>query len=429
MIDPKILRNDFDRVLKLLETRSIPSNLSDWPRLDQSKRALIAEGEKLRADKNRLGPEIAKAKKLGEEGESEKLTVLLTELKKSSEREAEIAQELSTIEQQILDIELMIPNIPDQSVPIGRSEEENRVEKIWGDKRDFDFEPKPHWEIGENLGILNFEQARKLSGARFVVYHGFGAKLERALINFMLDCHAEKGYQEVMPPLLVREETMIGSGQFPKFKDQSFKTGDFEPQLFLVPTSEVALCNLHSEEIIDRAKLPLYYTSFTPCFRSEAGSHGRDVRGLIRMHQFNKVELVKICEPDKSFEEHEKMVLDAESILEKLNLPYRRITLCTGDMGLAAMKTYDLEVWLPSQSTYREISSVSNVGDFQSRRTKTRFRSGEKDKPEFVHMLNGSGLAVGRTLLAILENYQQKDGSVIVPEVLRPYLNGLEVIK
>ena len=422
MIDPRLLRQEFSRINEVLATRGLPENIGDWPKLDSRRRELIGEVEALRGTKNRLGPEIAKSKKEGKD-----VSALFTELKASGKREEQINSELNKIEIDLLAIEQVIPNVPDSSVPVGTTSDDNREEKKWGQIRKFDFEPKPHWDLGENLGILNFEQARKLSGARFAVYCGDGARLERALINFMLEHHHQRGYVEIIPPLLVREETMVGSGQLPKFRAEAFKTAEFDPQLFLVPTSEVALCNLHADEILDEAQLPLYYTSYTPCFRAEAGSHGRDVRGLIRLHQFNKVELVKICSAETSFDELEKLTSDAESILEALNLPYRRITLCTGDMGIAAAKTYDLEVWLPGQGGYREISSCSNTTDFQARRSKTRYRTAG-GKAQLAHMLNGSGLAVGRTFLAILENYQEPDGSIVIPEVLRPYLNGQDRI-
>lgn len=419
MIDPKFLRQDFALTVERLATRNAPANIEAWPALDESRRALLREVEELRANKNKLGPEIAKVKKSG--GDASSLT---SELKKSGEREKEIEESLSRIEAELSDIELTIPNLPHESIPIGSSEAENRVEKVWGEKPEFSFTPKPHWEIGEALGILDFERASKLSGARFSLMLGQGAKLERALISFMLDLHTAKGYQEVLPPYMVRREAMVGSGQLPKFEDQAFKTADTERQMYLIPTSEVALCNLHADEILEAAELPIYYTAYSPCFRAEAGSHGRDVRGLIRLHQFNKVELVKLTTAESSFEELEKLTLDAEAVLEALGLCYRRVTLCSGDMGIAAAKTYDLEVWLPGLNAFREISSCSNTTDYQARRNKTRYRAGAGAKAEYVHILNGSGLAVGRTLLAVLENYQQADGSVVVPEVLRPYFGG-----
>lgn len=423
MIDSKLLRQDFEGTKERLKTRGIPASFDSWKELDEKRRSLLQAVEELRSQKNRLGPQIAKAKKEGQD-----VSALTTELKASGEREKDIESQLQQIEGDLTGIELVTPNLPHESIPIGTSEESNRVEKHWGEKPSFAFQPKPHWEVGESLGILDFERAAKLSGSRFAVMMGEGARLERALINFMLEHHRARGYVEVFPPLMVRRETMVGSGQLPKFEDQAFKTAEFDPQLFLVPTSEVALCNLHADEILEAEQLPIYYTSFTPCFRAEAGSHGRDVRGLIRLHQFNKVELVKITSAETSFEELEKLTGDAESILEALGLAYRRVTLCSGDMGIAAAKTYDLEVWLPGLDCYREISSCSNTTDYQSRRTKTRYRPTAGAKPQLVHMLNGSGLAVGRTLVAILENYQQADGTVIVPEVLRPYF-GDSVIR
>ena len=419
MIDARLLREDFQGIKEKLKTRNLPSNFDSFSEFDRLRRQLLSEVEGLRANKNKLGPQIAKAKKDGSD-----VSALLEDLKKSSEREAQLGTEITQVEKQLDDLLLVTPNIPHESVPIGVGEAENRLEKQVGEKPKFTFTPKPHWDIAEQLGIVDFETAGKLSGARFALYKGDGARLERALINFMLEHHHARGYQEIIPPLMVRAETMIGSGQLPKFEDQLFKTADPDRTLYLIPTSEVALCNLHIDEILEADKLPLYYTAYTPCFRAEAGSHGRDVRGLIRLHQFNKVELVKITSPDTSFEELEKLTADAESILEALGLAYRRMTLSSGDMGLAAAKTYDLEVWLPGLDSYREISSCSNTTDYQSRRTRTRFRRTASDKPEFVHMLNGSGLAVGRTFLAILENYQHADGSVTIPEVLRPYMNG-----
>ncbi len=318
MIDPRLLRQEFAKTTELLATRGLPSNIGDWPKLDSRRRELIGEVEAIRGNKNKLGPEIAKAKKEGKD-----VSDLFAQLKTSGEREEQINSELAQIETDLLAIEQVIPNVPDSSVPVGTSSDDNRIEKTWGSPRQFDFEPKPHWDIGEGLGILNFEQARKLSGARFAVYRGDGARLERALINFMLEHHRQRGYTEIIPPLLVREETMVGSGQLPKFRAEAFKTAEFDPQLFLVPTSEVALCNLHADEILEEGELPIYYTSYTPCFRAEAGSHGRDVRGLIRLHQFNKVELVKFTRPEASYDELERLTEDAEEILKRLGLHYR----------------------------------------------------------------------------------------------------------
>jgi seryl-tRNA synthetase len=424
MIDPKLLREQFSFIKEQLKTRGLPENIDLWPELDSRRRTLIGEFEGIRAEKNRLGPMIANAKK-----NKSDVSELLSSMKAVGEREKELQVQIDEIESKLIDIELLIPNLPHESVPIGDAEESNRIEKEWGNKPSFSFQPKAHWDIAESLGILDFETAAKLSGARFVVYKADGARLERALINFMLEHNRERGYTEIIPPLMVRRDTMIGSGQLPKFEQELFKTQDVSPQLFLIPTSEVALCNLHRDEILSEERLPISYTSYTPCFRAEAGSHGKDVRGLIRLHQFNKVELVKITSAESSFEELEKLTSDAESILEELGLAYRRVTLSTGDMGIAASKTYDLEVWLPGLGCYREISSCSNTCSFQSRRTKTRYKSAGSSKTTFVHMLNGSGLAVGRTLVAILENYQEQDGSVIIPKPLRAYMNGQEIIK
>ena len=424
MIDPKLLRDEFEATKARLEARGLPEGFEKIPSLDESRRKLLQEVESLRAKKNKLNPEIAKAKKEGSDVEH-----LFKELKESSQREKELNAEIDSVEKELRAVELVIPNLPEADVPEGADESANRLEKEWGEKPSLNFEPKNHWDVGESLGILDFETAAKISGARFAVYRGDGARLERALISYMLDCHRDSGYEEIFPPYMVRAETMQGSGQLPKFEEDLFKLSRTEIDMYLIPTSEVVLCNMHAGEILAAEDLPKYYTAYTPCFRAEAGSHGRDVRGLIRLHQFNKVELVKLTKPEDSLEELEKLTSNAEKILESLNLPYRRMTLCTGDMGLAASKTYDLEVWLPGADAYREISSCSTTNDFQGRRTKTRFRRTPKDKPEFVHMLNGSGLAVGRTLVAILENYQQEDGSVIIPEVLRPYMAGQEKIE
>ena len=424
MIDPKLLREDFDAASARLQTRGLPENFAMWPDLDRKRRQLLQRVEEIRANKHSLGPEIARAKKQGTDCDK-----LISDLQESSRLEKELGDELAQVEKSLESIELITPNLPDESVPIGKDETANQVVLEWGDKPQLEFTPMPHWEIGERLGILDFERAAKLSGARFAVYLGDGARLERALINFMLEEHAKKGYKEVIPPLLVRQSTMVGSGQLPKFEADAFKTTGQDEVLYLIPTSEVALCNLHSGEILDGQQLPLYYTAYSPCFRSEAGSYGKDVRGLIRLHQFNKVELVKICSEETSYDELEKLAGDAESILQKLDLCYRKVVLSSGDMGIASAKTYDLEVWLPGQGCYREISSCSNTTDYQARRTKTRYRKAKGEKPRLVHMLNGSGLAVGRTLVAVLENYQQADGSVVIPPVLRPYMGGQDVIR
>ncbi|HKZ56536.1 MAG TPA: serine--tRNA ligase, partial [Thermodesulfovibrionales bacterium] len=321
---------------------------------------------------------------------------------------------------------LNMPNIPHESVPVGRDETENAEIRKWGEPRQFDFEPMNHWDIGEILEIIDFERASKIAGARFAIMKGMGARLERALMNFMLDLNTSKGYKEIFPPIIVNRDSMIGTGQLPKFVHELFTIAD--PEFYLIPTAEVPVTNIHRNEILREEDLPIYYTAYTPCFRREAGSYGKDVRGLIRQHQFNKVELVKFVKPEDSFHELESLTRDAEDILQKLGLPYRVVSLCTGDLGFAASKTYDIEVWLPGQQRYREISSCSNFTDFQARRASIRFKKEGKKGTEFVHTLNGSGLAIGRTLIAILENYQQKDGSVVVPEALRSYM-GIEVIK
>ena len=335
---------------------------------------------------------------------------------------------LAEIEAKFKRFMLTLPNLPNPSVQIGKNENDNREVRCWGEPPKFDFEPKNHWDIGEELAILDFTRAAKIAGARFAVYRDAGARLERALINFMLDLHtSENGYKEMLPPALVNRTSLIGTGQLPKFEEDLFHLapGDY----FLIPTAEVPLTNLHRDEMLERDELPIKYVAYTPCFRSEAGSYGKDVRGLIRLHQFNKVEMVKFCEPETSYEELESMVRNAEEVLKRLKLPYRVVELCTGDMGFASAKTYDLEVWLPGQNAYREISSCSNCEDFQARRANIRYRKEKKGRPLFVHTLNGSGLAVGRTLVALLENYQQKDGSVVIPDALRPYMGGLGQIR
>jgi len=337
-------------------------------------------------------------------------------------------EELKKVEDELEFKLSLIPNIPHESVPFGVDDTENVVVKRWGDIPEFSFEPKPHWEIGEALGILDFERAGKITGSRFVVYWNEGALLERALINFMLDLHIKKhGYKEVLPPFIVNERALFGTGQLPKFKIDLFKLEEWD--YYLVPTAEVPVTNLHQDEILPEEVLPLYYVAYTPCFRSEAGSYGKDVRGIIRQHQFNKVELVKFTTPETSYEELESLLLDAEEVLQLLELPYRVVVLCTGDLGFAAAKTYDIEVWAPGQNRFVEISSCSNFEDFQARRANIRYRPKGGGKPRFVHTLNGSGLAIGRTVMAILENYQQEDGSVVIPKVLRPYMGGLEIIK
>ncbi|HEU4344537.1 MAG TPA: serine--tRNA ligase, partial [Candidatus Binatia bacterium] len=386
---------------------------------DRERRDALAHIERLKENKNRLSGEIGKIKKGGGDA-----SALMREVEEVAAAIREGEGPLALIEQRFEQFMLRLPNLPHPSVPVGRDARANKEIRLWGVPPKFDFQPKNHWDIGEELGILDFARAAKLAGARFALYKGAGAQLERALINFMLDLHSrEHGYKEMLPPALVNRAALTGTGQLPKFEEDLFRTADLD--LFLIPTAEVPLTNIHREEMLEIEELPIHYVAYTPCFRREAGSYGQDVRGLIRQHQFNKVELVKLAEPETSYAELEKMVQDAEAVLRRLELPYRVVELCTGDMGFAAAKTYDLEVWLPGQAMYREISSCSNCEDFQARRAQIRYRKEKKGRPLFVHTLNGSGLAVGRTLVAVLENYQQTDGSVIIPAALRPYMGGL----
>jgi seryl-tRNA synthetase len=422
MLDVKFLRDDLTRVKERLATRGTEIDWDEFVYIDQQRRDTLARIEKLKERKNRLSGEIGKVKKSGGDA-----TVLMREVEEVSETIRKGEEPLAEIEARFEKFMLTVPNLPEPSVPVGRSAAENREVRRWGDPPQFDFPAKNHWDIGEELGILDFTRAAKIAGARFALYKDAGARLERALINFMLDLHTQKhGYREVLPPFLVNRDAMTGTGQLPNLEEDLFRIES--PEYFLVPTAEVPLTNIHREEVLEREDLPIKYVAYTPCFRREAGSHGKDVRGLIRQHQFNKVEMVKLTEPEASYDELENMVQDAEEVLRCLKLPYRVIELCTGDLGFASAKTYDLEVWLPGQATYREISSCSNCEDFQARRAQIRYRKEAKGKPIFVHTLNGSGLAVGRTLLAVLENYQQKDGSVVIPEVLRPYMGGLNRI-
>jgi seryl-tRNA synthetase len=405
-----------------MATRGTEIDWDEFVYLDQQRRETLSRIEKLKERKNRLSGEIGKVKKSGGDA-----TVLMREVEEVSETIREGEKPLAEIEARFEKFMLTVPNLPEPRVPVGRSAAENKEVRRWGDPPPFDFPAKNHWDIGEELGILDFTRAAKIAGARFALYKDAGARLERALINFMLDLHTQKhGYREVLPPFLVNRDAMTGTGQLPNLEEDLFRIES--PEYFLVPTAEVPLTNIHREEVLEREDLPIKYVAYTPCFRREAGSHGKDVRGLIRQHQFNKVEMVKLTEPDASYDELENMVQDAEEVLRRLKLPYRVIELCTGDLGFASAKTYDLEVWLPGQATYREISSCSNCEDFQARRAQIRYRKETKGKPVFVHTLNGSGLAVGRTLVAVLENYQQKDGSVVIPEVLRSYMGDLDRI-
>jgi seryl-tRNA synthetase len=425
LIDPLLARERPGDVEARLRSRGLdPSaDLADLSGLEAERRRLIPLVENLKREQNAAGEQVAQAKREGRDPSG-----IFAENKARAGRIRELETELGAVEQRRDARLLTLPNLPHESVPVGKSAADNAEVHRWGTPPVMDFEAKPHWELGAALGILDFERASRMSGARFSVLLGGGARLARALINFMLDLHTkEHGYQEVEPPFMVNRAALTGTGNLPKFEEDLFRVaGDWD--LFLIPTAEVPLTNLHREEILDGRQLPLKYTAYTPCFRSEAGSYGADVRGLIRQHQFDKVELVKFTTPEQSHDELEKLTRDAETVLEKLGLAYRRVLLCTGDMGFASAKTFDIEVWLPSQKTYREISSCSNCEAFQARRAQIKFRPDGGGKPQFAHTLNGSGLAVGRTLIAILENFQQRDGSVIVPDVLRPYV-GSEVIK
>ncbi len=421
MLDVKLLREQLDQVKERIGSRGATIDWEELVAVDRRRREILAETEKLKEKKNRLSGEIGKIKKSGGDAGT-----LMAENEGLSDAIRKLEGPLGEIEKRFEDLMLVVPNLPHESVPRGADARDNPEVRQWGDPPKIEFKPKNHWEIGEELEILDFTRAAKIAGARFALYQGHGAQLERALINFMLDFHTQRGYTEIIPPFLVNRDSVLGTAQLPKFEAELFRTLD--PELYLIPTAEVPLTNIHRGEILTKQELPICCVAYTPCFRREAGSYGQDVRGLIRLHQFNKVELVKITEQQTSYDELERLTADAEEILRQLGLHYRVVELCTGDLGFAAAKTYDLEVWLPGQGTYREISSCSNFGDFQARRADIRFRSDKKARPAFVHTLNGSGLAVGRTLVAVLENYQQKDGSVTVPEVLRPYMRGLKQI-
>jgi seryl-tRNA synthetase len=423
MLDIKKLETDFEAVKKNLGNRNFNTSVLDEVlELNKQRKNLTTASETKKAEINKISKEIGEIKK-------NKLDAVIpmakvAELKADMEKDATLLEEVQLKQHNIL---LAIPNMLDASVPVGKTEDDNVEVKKWGTPRKFDFTPADHADIGEKLGMLDFETAAKITGARFVIYSGAVARLERALINFMLDHQTSKGFKEMMTPFIAHERSLIGTGNLPKFEDQLFKLNSEQPW-YLIPTSEVTLTNIKRETIIEEAEFPFLYCAYSPCFRSEAGSHGKDVKGLIRMHQFNKVEMVSICAPTQSAEIHQKMVDSACEVLEKLGLPYRSIALCSGDIGFASQKTFDLEVWVPSQNKYREISSISNCGDFQARRASIRFRNKE-GKVDFAHTLNGSGLAVGRTVVAILENYQQKDGSVQIPEALLPYMGGLKEIR
>ncbi len=427
MLNIKLIRENPELVSEALKKRGEDtSSLNKILDIENRRRDLLRDVEEMRQKRNTISQQIGRLKKEGQDASS-----ILAEAKKLSDDMASSEESLRDIETQVRDILLLIPNIPDASVPVGKDETDNVEERIWGDIRHFDFEPKNHWDIGEDLDILDFERAGKIAGARFVIYKGSGARLERSLINFMLDLHTgEHGYTEILPPVLVNRDAMTGTGQLPKFEDDLFKLDESDAKGYLlIPTAEVPVTNIYREEILHDSELPIYHTAYTPCFRREAGSYGKDTRGLIRQHQFNKVELVKFVKPENSYDELESLTQHAEEILKRLGLPYRVVTLCTGDIGFSAAKTYDLEVWFPAQGKYREISSCSNFLDFQARRADIRFKTGGEKGTEFVHTLNGSGLAVGRTLAAILENFQEKDGSVIIPEVLIPYMGTDKITK
>ncbi len=421
MLDLKFLRDNLHDIEHRLTTRGGVVDLGSFRQLDGRRRELLGEAETLKAERNQVSALIGKTKDKGQvQGE-------IARMKEVSAAIKELDEALRQVEDNLNGLLLTLPNLPDPECPIGASEEDNPERSRWGTPREFSFEPKAHWDIGEDLDIIDFERATKITGARFALSKGAGARLERALINFMLDTHtAGDRYTEMLPPFMVNRDAMTGTGQLPKFESDLFHLDD--PDYFLIPTAEVPVTNVFREEILDGALLPICFAAYTPCFRKEAGAHGRDTRGLIRQHQFNKVELVKFTRPEDSDAELARLLADAEGILQALELPYRVVDLCTADIGFSAARTFDIEVWLPGQQAYREISSCSNFRDFQARRAGIRFRREAGSKPEFVHTLNGSGLAVGRTLVAVLENYQQEDGSVVVPAVLRPYMGGLEKI-
>jgi seryl-tRNA synthetase len=422
MLEIKFLRQNLAAVEAGLAARGQSVALETFKAVDEQHRKTLQEIEDLRHRRNVVSDEIAHLKKAGDPAEA-----LMLEMRSVSARIKELEKAAADTQEGLSAILMGLPNLPHASVPLGRDSSENPVIKAWGEPTRFDFAPKAHWDVGTRLKVLDLERAAKITGARFPLYFGAGARLERALINFMLDVHTrEHGYRETLPPFMVNRKSMTGTGQLPKFEQDLFKLEQWD--YFLIPTAEVPLTNIHQDETLEEADLPLYYTAYTPCFRSEAGSYGKDTRGLIRQHQFNKVELVKFCKPEDSYAELESLLVQAESILVKLGLPYRVVLLCTGDMGFSAAKTYDIEVWMPSQNAYREISSCSNFEEFQARRANIRFRRKGKKGTELVHTLNGSGLAAGRTFAAILENCQRSDGAVAIPKALRPYMGGMEVI-
>ncbi len=423
MLEIKLLRQNLVEVWKTLETRGAMPDFEIFKSNDDERKKILYEIEELRHKRNVVSDTIAQMKKKGEDTDA-----LVSEMRTVSDRIKTLDKSLTDCDQQLNDFILKLPNIPHESVPVGKNEVDNPVVKTNGTPKKFDYPPKAHWDLGEDLGILDFNRAASITGARFPLYIGAGARLERALINFMLDVHTiEHGFTEVIPPFIVNRNSMTNTGQLPKFEEDLFKIKGWE--YYLIPTAEVPVTNIHQNEILDETQLPIYYTAYTPCFRSEAGSYGKDTRGLIRQHQFNKVELVKFALPENSYDELESLLKNAEIILEKLEIPYRVVTLCTGDLGFSAAKTYDIEVWMPAQGVYREISSCSNFESFQARRANIRFKRKGRKGTELVHTLNGSGLAVGRTVAAILENFQQEDGSIIIPEALKSYMGGKEKIQ
>ena len=422
MLDIKFVRDNLETVKTMLKNRNNPLSLDGFIELEKKRRDILSETEQLKGKRNTVSKQIGAMKKAGED-----TAAISAEMREVGNKISELDNNLRDVEAELRDILLHIPNIPKDDVPIGKDDSENPEVRRWGEPRKFDFEPKAHWDIGENLDILDAERAAKVTGARFTFYKGLGARLERACINFMMDLHSTKhGYKEMLAPYIVNKDSMIGTGQLPKFAEDMFKLEGMD--YYLVPTAEVPTTNYHRDEILSADKLPEYYSCYTACFRAEAGAAGRDSRGLIRQHQFNKVELIKFTKPEESWAELESMVEAAEDVLKILEIPYRVVLLCTGDMSFTSAKTYDIEVWMPAQNKYREISSCSNCLDYQARRANIKFRRDTKSKPEFVHTLNGSGIAVGRTVAAILENYQQEDGSVIIPKALVPYMCGVEVI-
>ena len=421
MLDIKFVRENIAEVQDTLKKRKVNLSFDEFMLSEKRRREILQEVEELRSRRNIVSKEVGDLKKAGEDA-----TAQMEEMKGVGEKIKTLDEELKTHEDSMQDFLLNIPNMLHESVPEGNDEDANIEIRKWGTPRKFDFEPLNHWDIAERHDIIDFERATKITGSRFALLKGAGARLERALMNFMLDHNAEAGYKEVFPPILVNRQSMTGTGQLPKFEEDLFKVED--PDYFLIPTAEVPVTNIHAAEILKEEDLPIYYTAYTPCFRREAGSHGKDTRGLIRQHQFNKVEMVKFVKPEDSWDELEKLTANAEDILQKLGLPYRTVVLCSGDIGFSSSKTYDIEVWLPGQDKYREISSCSNFVDYQARRADIRFKRKGQKKTEFVHTLNGSGLAMGRTLVAVLENYQQSDGSIEIPEVLRPYMMGMETI-